>query len=257
MDERGVVTLGVSLKLYLDIPRTLSWAKAVGEMARRHTAVRQGLLRLFVLPSLPALHPTLEALEGSGVLVGAQDLFWEDRGPYTGAVSGADLRQAGCSYVEIGHAERRTLFAEDDGIVRKKLAAALRNELTPILCVGEKRHGSATEAAAATVKQLQSALEEFSLDDTIEDLIVAYEPMWAIGAQRPAPADAVKEVSIALKNALSGDPRVGKASVIYGGSAQPGVLRALGGSVDGLFLGRFAHDPWQFEQVVEETEGLL
>lgn len=257
MDEPGVVTLGVSLKLYLDIPRTLNWAKAIGEIARRHTAVRQNLLRLFVLPSLPALHPTLEVLEGSGVLVGAQDLYWEDRGPYTGAVSGADLRQVGCSYVEIGHAERRTLFGEDDRIVRKKLAAALRNDLTPILCVGETGRGTATEAAIATVTQLQSALEAVDYDAPIKDLIVAYEPMWAIGAERPAPSDAVKEVSMALQDALSGDPRIGKASVIYGGSAQPGVLRALGGRVDGLFLGRFAHDPWQFEQVVEEAEGLL
>src|SRR5665213_1368128 len=93
------IEIAVSLKMYLDHAHTVSWSTAVA--------------------------------------VGAQDLFWEDRGPYTGAVSGADLRQIGCSYVEVGHVERRRVFGEDRKVARRKLTAALRNGLTPIICVGE------------------------------------------------------------------------------------------------------------------------
>ncbi|HKU10031.1 MAG TPA: triose-phosphate isomerase, partial [Sinomonas sp.] len=104
------IVLGVSFKLYLDVDSTVEWAKTVAEAVRTHPAVKSGRVRLFVLPSLPAIPGVVDALQGTGVGVGAQDLFWEDRGAFTGAVSGADLRTVGCSYAEIGHAERRALF---------------------------------------------------------------------------------------------------------------------------------------------------
>jgi triosephosphate isomerase len=88
---------------------------------------------LIVLPSFPSLPEVLSIFAGTAVEVGAQDLFWEDRGPYTGAVSGADLRQIGCSYVEVGHVERRRVFGEDNKVASRKLTAALRNGLTPII----------------------------------------------------------------------------------------------------------------------------
>lgn len=253
MSDRAAVTLGVSLKLYLDIPRSVRWAQQVAGIARRQRAVRTGDLRLFVLPSLPALEATRAALEGSGVQVGAQDLFWEDRGAYTGAVSGADLRQAGCSFVEIGHAERRSVFGEDETVVRRKLAAAVRNQLVPIVCVGEASRED--DAAAVCLAQLASALE--GLERGVDELIVAYEPVWAIGAADPAPDDVVTGVVTALRAALERDDRVAAASVIYGGSAGPGLLTRLGHGVDGLFLGRFAHDAERFEHVVAEAAAIL
>ncbi len=255
MGRRAAITLGVSLKLYLDIAQTARWAQAVAEIARRQPAVRSGEVALFVAPSLPALEATRAALEGSGVAVGAQDLFWEDRGAYTGAVSGADLRQAGAGYVEIGHAERRSVFGEDDDVIRRKFAAAVRNGLTPVLCVGEPARDG--DAAAVCVAQLSSALEGLAAGTVVDELVVAYEPVWAIGAQEPAPPDEVRTVGRALREAVAADDRVAAASVIYGGSAQPGQLRQLGGDVDGLFLGRFAHDPAQLERVVEEAAALL
>ncbi|UUT36019.1 triose-phosphate isomerase family protein [Microbacterium elymi] len=245
----------MSLKLYLDIPATVRWAHEVAAIARRQASVRSGAVTLIALPSLPALEATRAALEGSGVQVGGQDLFWEDRGAYTGAVSGADLRQAGCRYVEVGHAERRSVFGEDDGVVRRKLAAAVRNGLVPILCVGEQTPDE--DAAAACVGQLFSALAGIPDGTVVDELIVAYEPVWAIGAQEPAPAAAVTAVAVAVRAALADDPRVAAASVLYGGSAGPGLLGTLGAAVDGLFLGRFAHDPAQFERVVEEAAALL
>ncbi|MEQ6896649.1 triose-phosphate isomerase family protein [Microbacterium sp. KR10-403] len=255
MSDRPAVTLAISLKLYLDIPRTVRWAQQAAEIARRQQAVRAGDVRVIALPSLPALDATRTAVEGSGVHLGAQDLFWEDRGAYTGAVSGADLRQAGCGFVEVGHAERRSVFGEDDTIVRRKLAAAVRNGLTPILCVGEDSPD--LDGPAVCVAQLSSALEGLAPDTTVDELIVAYEPVWAIGASAPAAVEAITPVTSALREVLRRDGRVAAASVVYGGSARPGLLAALGREVDGLFLGRFAHDPDRLESIVAEAATIL
>lgn len=254
MDERAPVTLGVSLKLYLDVSQTTRWARAVATLAAGHPAVRDGSVRLLVLPSLPALGAVRDAFAGTPVRLGAQDLFWEDRGAYTGAVSGADLRQAGCEYVEIGHAERRAVFHEGDDVIGKKLRAAVRNRLTPILCVGEHTRAPAEPTAQECVRQLDIALQH--LDGDRHDLIVAYEPVWAIGAPQPAPAAAVIAVCAALRDRVRADERLGETAVIYGGSAQPGSLTALGRGVDGLFLGRFAHDPDRLARMIDEAASL-
>lgn len=246
------ILLGVSLKLYLDIAASEAWARGVAATAALHPAVIDGSVRLFALPSLPALHAVRTALEGTPVEVGAQDLHWEDRGAYTGAVSGTDLRDAGCTFVEVGHAERRSLFGDTDEIVAGKLAAAMRNSLTPVLCVGEESEGTVEDAVAIGTSQLASALN--GLDGGARgDLVVAYEPVWAIGRPRPAAGAHVSRVVAALREALDQDPRVATSWVIYGGSAQSGSLTELGDGVDGLFMGRFAHDPLDLARIVEEA----
>lgn len=248
------VLLGVSLKLYMDVPRTLDWARALATIARERAAVRDGRVRLFVLPSLPAIPGVVEALRGSRVEVGAQDLHWADRGAFTGAVSGADLVWSGCGLVEVGHAERRLLFGEDEGIVRSKVAAAVRNGLTPVLCVGETERLPAAEATRVCIRQVTSALE--GLDDVGPTaIVVAYEPVWAIGRPEPAAAAHVLALVGALRDYLSNESRILVASVIYGGSARRGQLRDLGAGVDGLFLGRSAHDPEDLALIIDEAAG--
>jgi triosephosphate isomerase len=249
------VILGVSLKLYLDVATTVDWARRVATIARGHSAVRSGDVRLFVMPSLPAVPAVREAVSGTAVQVGAQNLHWDDRGPYTGEVSGADLRHIGCTLVEVGHAERRALFGEDDDIVRRKLAAAVRNDLTPVLCVGETDEATVEEAAARCLDELDSALEGLGAVPAA-DLIVAYEPVWAIGRPTPAPADHIAAVAGALRDRLASDERVAGSSVIYGGSAQRGTLSELGGGIDGLFLGRFAHDTASLARIIDEAAAL-
>lgn len=249
------VTLGVSLKLYLDVEATVDWARKVATIARGHTAVRSGDVRLFVMPSLPAMTAVRDATSGTAVEVGAQNLHWEDRGPYTGEVSGADLTAIGCTLVEVGHAERRSLFGEDDDVVRRKLAAAVRNGLTPVLCVGESDPVPAADAASRCLDELESALA--GLDGMpVDDLIVAYEPVWAIGRPTPAPTDHIRVVAAALRDRLAKDDRVTGSSVIYGGSAQRGMLSDLGGAIDGLFLGRFAHDTASLARIIDEAAAL-
>ncbi|WP_251453747.1 triose-phosphate isomerase family protein [Microbacterium sp. Marseille-Q6648] len=249
-DEARSVVLGVSLKLYMDVATTLSWAEDVARMAARHPAMQDGRVTLFVLPSLPALTGVQAAFGGTPVKVGAQDLHWADRGAFTGAVSGADLREVGCALVEVGHAERRSVFGEGEGTFRLKMAAAVRNGLTPVLCVGERVRTDAADAAVQCCAQLAAVLE--GIDDPGE-LIVAYEPEWAIGSTEPASAEHVAVVAAALRRHVISLGAAASSSVIYGGSAQPGTLRALAGQVDGLFLGRFAHDPDALAQIIDEA----
>ncbi|MDA3920886.1 MAG: triose-phosphate isomerase [Salinisphaera sp.] len=248
--------IGVSLKMYFDVARTLAWSKEVAAIAGRHSALAGGQTSLLVLPSLPVLAKTVDIFADTPVQLGAQDLFWEDRGAFTGAVSGADLAQIGCRYVEVGHAERRALFGDDDAAVRLKTAAAVRNGLIPLLCIGEQEQGSVQDAGDACVAQLESALDQF---DTVEGRVavaVAYEPVWAIGQAEAASAEHVIAVSRRIRAWLRERPLLAGAALIYGGSAGPGTLAQLNDAVDGLFLGRFAHDPDALSTILDEARRL-
>ncbi|WP_411557418.1 triose-phosphate isomerase family protein [Plantibacter sp. MPB07] len=241
--------VGVSLKMYFGHAQTLEWIEQVGALARRHEAVVDGRVRLFVIPGYLAVAPSVAALAGTGVLVGAQDLASADRGAFTGEVGGPELAEVGVAVVEVGHAERRSLFGETDEVVAEKTAAALRNGLSPVLCIGEVERTTPEAAATECVRQLDSALA----DAVAGPVIVAYEPVWAIGAAEPASAEYVRAVGAILKQSIAERPdRVGS-SVIYGGSAGPGLLTALGDDVDGVFLGRFAHDVAALEAVLDEA----
>lgn len=248
-DPGRPITLGASLKLYLDIDASVAWAQSLAGIARTHAAVLSGDVRLFILPSVPALERVIAAVADAPIAVGAQDLFWDDRGAFTGAVSGADLAHLGCRYVEVGHAERRHVFGEDDTIIRRKLTAAVRNGLTPVLCVGEEERGDASRAAATCIAQIESAIAD-AVD--LDDLVIAYEPEWAIGRAEPASPDHVTEVVARIRSHLA-QRGLDDASVIYGGSAKPGLLSTLSSDVDGLFLGRFAHDPRTFARMIDEA----
>lgn len=253
-NPRRWVTVGVSLKLYLDVAQTARWTESVATLSNRHPAVWDGSVRLFVLPSLPALPTAQAAFAGTPIALGAQDLHWEDRGAFTGAISGADLKAVGCKYVEIGHAERASVFGEDAGTARVKLEAALRNDLVPILCVGEPVQSDIASAARECVDQLRLLLD----DQVVRgELIVAYEPVWAIGSAAAASASHVHGVAAALRAHLKRWGGASEVTIIYGGSAQSGTLSQIGDVVDGLFLGRFAHDPDSLDRILREAEALV
>ena len=252
--QRAII--GVSLKMYFDPARSVEWSRRVAELARTHPAITGGGVRLVVLPSMPVIRDVVEVFDDTLVAVGAQDLFWEDRGPYTGAISGSDLKQIGCEYVEIGHIERRRLFGEDDHMVNLKVKAALRNDLTPLLCIGEADQGPVADAAADCIAQLELALagvEAPGAETKPVPLVIAYEPSWAIGVQQPASAEHVIGVTTILRTWLEARPSSQGASLIYGGSAGEGLLTALDGAGDGLFLGRFAHDALALKAILDEA----
>jgi len=249
-------TIGVSLKMYFSHARTLAWSTEVAEIARRHPAVRRGVVDLFVVPTFPSLVPVQEALAGTPVRLGAQDLATDDAGAFTGEVSGAELAEIGCALAEIGHAERRTLFHEDDAVVAAKTAAALRHGITPLLCVGEADETSPALAALEVTQQIDLALAAADEAGLPGALVVAYEPLWAIGAPVPASAGHITAVVAAVEDHLAGLADRAGSRVIYGGSAGPGLLTGLGGQVRGLFLGRFAHDASAVERILDEALAL-
>ncbi|TDX79490.1 triosephosphate isomerase [Rathayibacter sp. PhB151] len=250
-------TVGVSLKMYFGHARTLEWMQRIAEIARTHEATASGAVELFVVPTFPALVPVGALAAEAGVALGAQDLFWEDAGAFTGEVSGAELREVGCRLVEIGHAERRALFGDDDERVRAKVAAAFRNDLVPLLCVGETERGSVEDAVELVLAQIGSALADADEAGAVGPILAAYEPVWAIGAPEPAEPAFIAGVVTALEAALAELPGRAGSRVIYGGSAGPGLLTALEGRVPGLFLGRFAHDPEAVGAILDEALALV
>lgn len=250
--SRGILTIGVSLKMYLGYQETLDWCSEVARVTHNHPAIREGLVDMFVLPSSPMIRGAVEVLAPVGISVGAQNLWSEDRGAFTGEVSGAVLKEAGCEYVAVGHAERRALFSEDDQLVAAKLAAALRNDLIPVLCVGEADETSPERASRACIDELRSVIQSVREASSLAP-VIAYEPVWAIGRSDPAPPEHTRAVAGELKEWLVQQDATSETRLIYGGSASLGLLSALSGVVDGLFLGRFAHDPEILAGILDEA----
>lgn len=207
---------------------------------------------VFIIPDHLMLASVVTQLQSSStpVLVGAQDAFWEDTGAYTGEVSPSVLAELGCRIVELGHAERRRIFGETDTDTAKKALAAARNGLTPLVCVGERSRGALSMAVGDCATQVEAVLKVLPED---AEVILAYEPVWAIGASEPASPDHVLGVVASLRELPSVKNRKGVTRIIYGGSAGPGLFEKLKGEADGLFLGRFAHDPEAFIQTIREV----
>ncbi|WP_138442614.1 triose-phosphate isomerase family protein [Sinomonas susongensis] len=244
--------VGVSLKMYFSHARTVEWCSEVAELARSHRAVREGTVELFVVPSYLSVPAAVGILRGLAA-VGAQDLAAADEGAFTGEVSGAEIAEVGCRLVEVGHAERRRLFGETDAVVRAKTDAALRNGLTPILCVGEAQRGEPAAAVRECVRQVDDALASAREAGREATVTVAYEPHWAIGAEAPAEPEHIRSVCEGLRLHLKSSPHSAGSRVIYGGSARPGMLSEIADDVDGLFLGRFAHRVEALGEILDEV----
>ena len=240
-------TVAISLKMYFSASRTAAYCRSLADLANTDNGIISGATDLMILPTFVSLVGALQAVADSKVYIGAQDLAVEDSGPFTGEVSGAELAEIGCTHVEIGHAERRNLFGDTDSVVAAKARAALRHKLVPLLCVGEPAAASAAETAQLCVRQVVSA----TTGAPQGRIIIAYEPIWAIGAHKPAPSSYVTDVCQRIRIALT--DHLPDFAILYGGSAGPGLLTDLGGSVDGLFLGRYAHNPAAVADVLAEA----
>jgi triosephosphate isomerase len=247
----GRIVVGVNLKAYLGSGETHAWIRRVAAIAAGHRATSSGMVELFVMPAAPLIQSVIEACSGSPVHVGAQHVSGDEPGAHTGEVTAQLLSEIGCRYVLVGHAERR-LRGESDREVALRVQVAIRHDLVPVICVGEQSHSPPETAAEVASAQLERALSSTGNDQG--RVLVAYEPVWAIGAAEPAPADHIGTACAALR-AVLGERRRGAGSrVIYGGSAGPGTLSGLGDSVDGLFLGRFAHDPEAISAILDEID---
>lgn len=213
---------------------------------------------IIIAPVFTALAAVGEALKGSPILLAAQNLHWEAKGAYTGEVAAAMLVDAGCTSVIIGHSERRTIFKETDEWVNRKVAAALRAGLTPILCVGETLEERENNRTFEVVqRQVKEALNNISSGD-IKRLSIAYEPVWAIGTGRNATTLQAEEVHrfirTVLKNIGGGDDAA-DIPIIYGGSVKPantGELLAEA-DIDGALVGGASLDFDSFEAIIQHA----
>ncbi|WP_446663549.1 triose-phosphate isomerase [Flexivirga sp. B27] len=209
-----------------------------------------------VIPPFTDLRSVQTLIDGDRLKLrlGAQDLSPYDSGAYTGDISGEFLAKLGCSYVVVGHSERRTIHNETDETVNAKVKAALRHELSPILCVGEelevrKENGQVEHI----VVQLRAALEGISADD-VTSVVVAYEPIWAIGTGEVATPDDAQEACAALRDTVaelySGDV-ADQVRFLYGGSVKSGNVASIMArdDVDGALVGGASLDPAEFAAI--------
>ncbi|CAB5110571.1 Triosephosphate isomerase (EC [Olavius algarvensis associated proteobacterium Delta 3] len=210
---------------------------------------------VMIAPAYTALFPVADVLRGSIVALGAQNLYWETEGAYTGEVSAAMIQSAGCSHVIIGHSERRQFFGETDENVNRKIRAAVDARLVPVLCIGEtEAERDAGETFAVLDKQVQMGLESFSLTD-LERLVVAYEPVWAIGTGKTATSVQAQEAHRYVRGLVEktfGDEFAAGLRILYGGSVKPSNVRELMDQpdVDGALVGGASLDPDTFIQIV-------
>ncbi|MFY9399679.1 MAG: triose-phosphate isomerase [Desulfomonilia bacterium] len=210
---------------------------------------------VLICPPVIYLHALSQVLEGSPIRLGAQNVFWEDSGAYTGEISAPMLRSVGASHVIIGHSERRQYFGETDGTVNKRLFAALNGGLTPIVCVGETlSQREKGETFAVVEAQLRSGLMGMTPEQA-SGLVVAYEPVWAIGTGRTATPEIAAEVHASIRRLL-GDlfgPQVGQAArILYGGSVKGENIDALMAQkdIDGTLVGGASLDVASFERII-------
>ena len=246
--------LALNWKLHKGPREAARWANELLERLPPNAAADLAVLAPYV--SLPAV---AEALAGSGVAVGAQDVSAFEKGAYTGEVSAAMLKEVGCRYAVIGHSERRAYHGETSETTGLKVKAAQAAGLTPILCVGEALETrEAGNAEAHTVEQLRVALRDVDARGE-DDLVVAYEPIWAIGTGRTATPDDAEQMGTAIRAYLEeryGD--TGRAlRVLYGGSVKPDNIAALcaRSNVDGALVGGASLTAAQFVPIIEAAAG--
>lgn len=216
-------------------------------------------VEIAVCPPFTALYAVAGEIEGSNIAVGAQNMHWEEEGAFTGEISFMMLKEIGCRYVILGHSERRQFFSETDQVVNKKLKAALKGGLTPILCVGEvleERKAGITQRIVSG--QLQGSLEGLSPGE-IAQIVIAYEPVWAIGTGLTASPQDAQQVNGFIRDLLAekaGQNIADKIRILYGGSVKPDNITLLSAQpdIDGALVGGASLQPDTFAAVIKGSD---
>ncbi|MBD2764969.1 triose-phosphate isomerase [Kocuria sp. cx-455] len=217
-----------------------------------------------VFPPFTDLRSVQSLVEGDGLQIGygAQDLSDQDSGAYTGDISGEFLAKLGCSYALVGHSERRTVHQESDELCRDKIRAAIRHNLTPVLCIGEGlNERQSGNHVAFTLEQLRGSLADLN-EKELEGLVVAYEPVWAIGTGEVAGPEDAQEMAAAIRKELGtlySEDFARATRVLYGGSVKSSnVANILAGSdVDGALVGGASLDAEEFAKIARFEQHLL
>jgi triosephosphate isomerase len=229
---------------------------AVGFVTELRDLVKSvGSVDIVVAPAFTAVHAAAGAAHGTRIAIAAQDLYWEREGAFTGEVSPAMVKEAGAAYVIVGHSERRRLFGESDVIVNRKTLAAIGAVLIPIVCIGETlEERERGEMLEVLDRQIKDGLDQISAAQ-IGALVVAYEPVWAIGTGRTATAAQAGEAHAHIRKRLRqwfGADAAEACRILYGGSVKPDNIRELIAEpdVDGALVGGASLDARSFADIV-------
>ena len=243
--------IAANWKMYKTPDQTCAFFREFLPMVAGHDRDEIALFPPFV--DLPA---AAEAAKGSNVAIGGQDLYWEKEGPFTGEISPAMLLALGCTHVIIGHSERRQYFGETDDTVNLKLKAALEAGLTPIVCVGEvleEREAGLTDDVLR--RQCVRAFHKLSGKKAAK-LVIAYEPVWAIGTGKTATPELAAEAHALIRGEVAkalGDALANNVRILYGGSVKPENAKALMAEeeIDGALVGGASLEPKSFTAIVK------
>jgi len=240
-------------KMHMTIPEAKNLATAVVKAATDLSEAE-----IVLSPPFTALSEVKKVLEDSSVQLAGQNLFWEEKGAFTGEVSAPMLKDAGCQYVIIGHSERRQYFGETDSGVNKKIQAALKSGIIPIVCIGEtlaeRERGETMDVIS---RQVQGGLEGVGAGD-FKSVVIAYEPVWAIGTGRTATPGQAEEVHAHIREKLALRYGIGPAEcaiILYGGSVKPANSFALLSekNIDGFLVGGASLEAESFIQITREA----
>lgn len=237
-------------KMFKTVPEAKTFIEAI-----KGKAEVSGVESVICAPftNLPAL---VEAVKGTSIKIGAQNLHFEDNGAFTGEISGVMLKDLGVDYVIVGHSERRAYFAETDEVVNKKVHAAFKHGITPIVCVGEKlEEREANQTKEVCKVQTEGALKGLTVEQAAQ-VVIAYEPIWAIGTGKSSTAQDANEVISYIRDLVKGLYGTSVSDAVriqYGGSVKPeNVVEYMGQSdIDGALVGGASLEPTSYVQLVE------
>lgn len=213
-------------------------------------------VEIVVCPTFTALDAVSQAIKGTNILLGAQNMYWEDKGAFTGEISPVMLKELGCTYVILGHSERRQFFGETNEGVNKKAKAAFNHGLIPIVCVGEtleeREQGIMQQVVSSQTKSGIAGLEE----EEVGQLVIAYEPIWAIGTGKTASKEDAQEVISFIREVVAkmyGDALAHKVRIQYGGSVKSDNVQELMAQpdIDGALVGGAALKAEEFSKIVK------
>ncbi|MFD2630030.1 triose-phosphate isomerase [Oceanobacillus kapialis] len=244
--------VGISYKTYINsVEKASSVARALVDVSGMDRDVEQ-----VVFPSLGVFSSVAKELEGSEIAFGAQNISPYKEGAYTGEVSIVSIKEQGGQYVEIGHAERKRIFHETQDMINLKTKLTLESGLIPFLCIGEEEKLERKEEKTAILKdQISQSLHNIE-DSLVKNTVLAYEPVWAIGQAEAADATYVHQTHEMIRDILEdlyGKEIAEQIRVIYGGSVSKDNAPSIvsNPNVDGVFIGRFGHDPANFRKIVD------
>ncbi|HHV76170.1 MAG TPA: triose-phosphate isomerase [Syntrophothermus lipocalidus] len=246
--------IAANWKMHKTVKDSLQFAKDfVGMLGEDHKGIE-----IVICPPFTALYSLGERLRGTGIEAGAQDMFWEEWGAYTGEISPGMLLETGAKYVIIGHSERRYVLGEDDTAVNRKVKRALASGLCPIMCVGETLAEREEGRAVSVVRQqLEEGLKGVEL--LRPHLVIAYEPVWAIGTGVNASPQDAQEMSRLIRDELGslfGVEVAQEMRILYGGSVNPGNIGGFVAQpdIDGALVGGASLEARSLADIVKQTE---